>query len=100
MRLRGRDDHATLRHRCAVEKWVMRDDAPPIGKRWAFVLAGALHGGAEGSCAFPRGGAIPRKGAFGVGGGSWFVRGATGQEGCREDEEAKKQRSHFEPFGK
>jgi hypothetical protein len=68
---------------CTVEKWGMRDDAYPTGKRWVFVLAGALHGGTEGSGAFPRGGAIPWKGAFGMGGGSWFVRGAAGQDGCR-----------------
>ncbi|NDG72954.1 MAG: hypothetical protein EBY32_16975 [Proteobacteria bacterium] len=36
MRPRGRDYHATLGRRCAAEKWVMRDDDPPIRTRRAF----------------------------------------------------------------
>ena len=58
-------------------------------------LASALHGGAEGSGAFPGGGAVPWKGAFAVGGGLGIIRCAAGEYGCQEDEEA-----NFEQFGR
>ncbi len=68
----------------------LRHNVPAKQAIQASLLAGALHGGAEGSGAFPGGWAVPRERAFGVGGGSWLVRGATGQDGCREDEKTKK----------
>lgn len=60
-----------------------------------YYLACALHGRAECSSAFPGGGAIPWQGAFGVRGGGGVIRGAAGDDGGQEDEEA-----NFEQFGK
>ena len=88
------------KRRLANQNWDLAAQCPCQLAIQASLLAGALHGGAEGSGAFPGGWAVPRERAFVVGGGSWVVRSASGQDGCREDEKTKKQRSHFELFGK